>query len=65
MVFPDFGDGDGFADGLFAATRDVVRVAPDLRNAATRGVTVGEGAATGWPGLVTSEAAASGAGSGS
>ena len=58
------GDGEGFTDGLFAATREVARVDPDFREA-TRGVAVGEGTATDWPGLVTSEVLVAGAGSGS
>src|SRR5260370_35403116 len=51
-------DGAGFADGLLVAARDGGRF--DLCDAA-RGV--GEGPATGWPGLVTSDAAVAGAGS--
>ncbi len=63
MALADFcGDGEGF----FAATRDVAPVDGrfDLREAA-RGVGVGEGTATGWPGLDTSDVAVPGAGSGS
>ncbi len=66
VALTDFcGDGEGFAGGLFAATCDVAWVDGrfDLREA-ERGVAVGEGAATGWPGLVTSDAAVAGAGSG-
>jgi hypothetical protein len=50
-------EGEGFADGLLAATRDgaLADVCFDLRDT-TRGVAVGEGIATGWPGLVTSDA---------
>jgi len=60
------GDGEGFAADLFAATRDFAGVDGrfDLREAA-RGVGVGEGTATGWPGLDTSDVAVPRAGSGS
>ena len=59
-------EGEGFGDGLLAATRDdaLAGVCFDLRDA-TFGVAVGVGIATGWPGLVTSEAFAVAAGSGS
>ena len=53
-TFSDFGNGDGLAEDLFAATRDVPRVDAVFREA-IRLVGVGEGTATGWPGLVTSE----------
>jgi hypothetical protein len=61
----DFCDeGEGFADGLLAATR---ADAPeegcfDLREA-TRALAAGEETATGWPGFVTSDVFAAGAGS--
>ena len=57
------GAGDVFG-GLFEATRGVARgdVRLDLREA-VRTVGVGEGTATGWPGLVTSDVLAAGAGS--
>jgi len=60
------GDGEGFAADLFAATRDFAGVDGrfDLREAA-RGVGVGEGTATSWPGLDTSDVAVPRAGSGS
>ena len=67
MALADFwGDGEGFADDLFAATPDFAGVAGrfDLREAA-RGVGVGEGTTTGWPGLDTSDVAVPRAGSGS
>src|SRR3984893_2245887 len=59
-------EGEGFADGLLAATRDdaLADVCFDLRDA-TFGVAVGEEIATGWPGLVTSDALFAAAGSGS
>jgi hypothetical protein len=59
-------EGDGFADALLAATRDdaLADGCFDLRDA-TRGLTVGEGVATGWPGFVTSDVFAVGVGSGS
>ena len=63
----DFCDeGEGFAEGLLAATRDgaLVDVCVDLREA-TRGLGVGETTATGWPGFVTSEVFVAAAGSGS
>jgi len=53
-TFSDFGNGDSLAEDLFAATRDVPRVDGVFREA-IRVVGVGEGTATGWPGLVTSE----------
>ena len=67
MALTDFcGDGEGFAGGLFAATGTFAGVDGrfDLREA-ERGVAVGEGTATGWPGLVTSDVAVPRAGSGS
>src|ERR1700730_12548119 len=60
---PDFGDADDFEEGLVEITSDLVRVDPDFRDA-TRGVGVGEGTATGWPGFVTSELFAPEPGSG-
>src|SRR5260370_36795080 len=67
VALADFcGEGEGFAEGLFAATCDVACVDGrfDLREA-ERGVAVGEGRATGWPGVDTSDADVPGAGSGS
>jgi hypothetical protein len=61
----DFCDeGEGFADGLLATTRDgaLADGCFELREA-TRGLAVGEGTATGCPGFVTSEVFAAGAGS--
>jgi hypothetical protein len=63
----DFCDeGEGFSDGLLAATRDGAFADGcfDLRDA-TRDLGVGEGTATGRPGLVTSDAFVVRAGSGS
>jgi hypothetical protein len=59
-------EGEGFADGLLVTPRDdaLADVCFDLRDA-TFGVAVGEGIATGWPGLVTSDAFVAAAGSGS
>jgi hypothetical protein len=59
-------EGEGFADGLLAATRAGAFADGcfDLREA-TRGLAVGEGRATGWPGFVTSDVFGAGAGSGS
>lgn len=67
VALADFCDeGEGFAAGLLAATRDDAPADDwfDLREAA-RGLGVGEGIATGRPGLVTSDAFVVGAGSGS
>ena len=67
VALTDFcGDGEGFAGDLFAATGNFAGVDGrfDLREA-ERGVAVGEGTATGWPGLVTSDVAVPRAGSGS
>jgi hypothetical protein len=57
-------DGEGFADGLLAATRDDAFADGcfDLRDA-TRDLGDGEEAATGRPGFVTSDVFAAGAGS--
>ncbi len=66
VALTDFcGDGEGFAGGLFAATGDAAWVDGrfDLREAERR-VAVGEGTATGWPGVVTSDVFVAGAGSG-
>src|SRR6266404_3552285 len=66
VALADFwGEGEGFAEGLFPATRDVACVDGrfDLRQA-ERGVAVGEGRARGRPGLDTSDADVAGAGSG-
>ena len=67
MALADFcRDGDCFADDLFAATRaDAVADGRFNLREAARGVGVGEGTATGWPGLVTSDVFVAGAGSGS
>ena len=67
VALTDFcGDGEGFADGLFAAIGNSADVDGrfDLREA-ERGVAVGEGRARGRPGLDTSDADVAGAGSGS
>ena len=67
VALADFCEGgEGFADGLLATTRDdaLADVCFDLCDA-TFGVAAGEGIATGRPGLVTSDAFAVAAGSGS
>src|SRR5258708_38736989 len=66
VALTDFcGDGEGFAGGLFAATGNFAGVDGRFDLSETeRGAAVGEGAATGWAGIVNAGGVGPPAGSG-